>query len=226
QAQRIEMRDVADALPAQGAPLPSSAPRPHTRLMAAAAEPAFTGSLPTQVARQEPTAPSLHDLAPASAPLPIWRPDPVLAQTATLPSPRPPVSDWQQETVVAIAAQGDGMPALRESSFAEGESVGVVETASAQANTRVSASVKQPDIVFASAPTSGSAAKQARVKQEHASAMRARANATELPRLARGAIQSIPTTIYAQGFSRGNQGMDHRRFTGSAVAFLPFVRFE
>ncbi len=48
----------------------------------------------------------------------------------------------------------------------------------------------------------------------------------DAPRLSANFIRTAPLVAYVDGFSAGRNEVDHRRFTGTAVNFLPIARFE
>jgi len=220
---------IVAALPQREVPLPSLAPRPSVGLTAEVADDA-----PVPAAVPEPEA-TVAIAAPARVPLPTWRPQGAPASA-------------DEQVLLAMASAGDGAaPAPQGAAEAAPAPAYVAVAIPEQApvpgllGARAVAPATGPDSAAATTdkrarplPSDGRAAPKSLAVPPLPGAwpLRTASHARPAPaaepavRLAASFLRQAPDQVYVEGFRRDRTPADHRRFTGSAVNFLPIASFR
>jgi len=189
---------VASASPARAEPA-ATQPAANIEIPVAKADAAAPGGAPEMVA--------------LTVPLPTWRPQ----NQASTPQPEQAKAGEAIHALLAMRPADNGVDALA------GQRIAVPAPRPEDVRTSPKADRVQPRLDPEATAVVVAAASPARPRET------ARATAgisTAAPVIAANFIRTAPEQIYLDGFQPRGQTADHRRFTGSAVKFLPIASFK
>ena len=198
----------------------SAAPRARTvaPLADASADQPQTVTVAPQDTRQPPTPETvLASLSASQVPLPAFA-ERVTAETVLADFPAIPLPQWRPERE---PTSGTGAT-LVASISPRPEPTGAPIPALGKAD-RIVADANRPRSHAAAIPAEMHARYWPHRLEPGASESDGAASATQL---AANFIRSQPITVYVDGFGADAQQDNHRRFSGTAVNFLPIARFE
>jgi len=229
---------VIAAMAPHSVPLPAFAPRAAALASAPTAE-----TVPFAIASAPPAELALATPTPAKVDVPLAKADPVPTHASSdVVALNIPVPAWRPQDQPSPARQpepaqsGDAIGALLAMNHADDghnplAGQGVVAPVPALAD-RVRTSPKADRVQPRGNGAEASVAVMpARLplpdpRPETGREITAGIGATTAPLVAASFIRTAPDQVYLDGFRRQREPSDHRRFTGSAVKFLPIASFK
>ncbi|TPM93440.1 DUF882 domain-containing protein [Mesorhizobium sp. B2-1-3A] len=225
---------IVMAMAPSAVPLPAFAPRaepttsiptpqtaPFTIASASTARAELPGAKPAAANAEMPLGKT--DAAPAAVapdmvalniPLPTWRP-----QSQTSPAPQPEAA----KSADAVAA----LLAMHHPDDGHGLAARQVAVPASKSEDRVRTSPKADRVQPRLDPeATAMIVPAASTGRPLAARLGIAAGPTTAPVIAANFIRTAPEQVYLDGFQPRGQTSDHRRFTGSAVKFLPIASFK
>ena len=194
-------------------PAPQTAPFAMARASTAQAEPSVTkpvvANAEMPLGKTEAAAASAPDVVALNVPLPTWRPQ----TEASLA--RQPEAVKSADAVAALLAMHHPDAVL------DGSAAQRVAVPAPKSEDRVRTSPKADRVQPRLDPEA-----TAVIVPVAERGISGGTGAAAAPVIAANFIRTAPQQVYLDGFQPGGQTSDHRRFTGSAVKFLPIASFK
>ncbi|MBN9218096.1 MAG: DUF882 domain-containing protein [Mesorhizobium sp.] len=205
------------AEPAASIPTPQTVPFAVASASPARAEPAATqpaaANTEVPVAKADAAAPGVaSEMVALNVPLPTWRPQ----NQASAPQPEQAKAGEAIHALLAMRPADNGVDALA------GQRIAVPAPRPDDVRTSAKADRVQPRLD----PEATAVVVPASAGRPRATTRGTASGSTAAPIIAANYIRTAPEQVYLAGFQPRGQSADHRRFTGSAVKFLPIASFK